>query len=171
MEELVKRAKRGDKDAFAGLYEQIYVELYRYARYMLNSIQDAEDAVSETIVDAYNGISRLRNDKLFKSWIFKILFIKCKCKMAEYCKDNKNLSLDSDVVTWQEEATEMEYDEWVALKLALNELSFEERCIITYNIIGGYNSREIAKILDINRNTVRSKMNRALDKIRLRMED
>lgn len=167
MEGLVEKAKSGDKTAFAKLYEQIYIELYRYARYMLSNVQDAEDVVSETIIDAYNGISHLRNNKLFKNWIFKILFIKCKCKMAEYY--NKNMPLD-DVSQLEVEALEMGYDEWIDLKIALNELSFEERCIVTYNIIGGYNSREIAKILDLNRNTVRSKLNRALDKIRLRME-
>ena len=50
---LVKRAKRGDVDAFAELYGKIYEKLYRFAFYMLKNAQDAEDAVSEAVTDAF----------------------------------------------------------------------------------------------------------------------
>ena len=164
-ESLIRQAKKGDKAAFALLYETIYTDLYRVAYYMLSNSQDAEDAVSETIIDAYKGICKLKDEKAFKNWIFKILYVKCKRKMAEYYE--RNIPLDE---VEHLEANAEEKEVWLSFKMALSNLNYEERCIVTYHIVGGYNSKEIAKILDINRNTVRSKLSRALEKIRLRME-
>ena len=50
---LVKSAKKGNRHSFAVLYSQIYKELYRYALFTLRNQQDAEDCVSEAVIDAY----------------------------------------------------------------------------------------------------------------------
>lgn len=50
---LIQRAKRGDIKAFSELYSRIYVELYRFALYTLKHPQEAEDAVSDTVMAAY----------------------------------------------------------------------------------------------------------------------
>lgn len=165
MESLVKQAKAGDKSAFALLYEQIYKEMYKFAYCMLSNGFDAEDAVSETVIDAYKGIKTLKDDKLFKNWIFKILSIKCRRKMAEFY--DKKVSLEE---AGELKAESRENAEWFDLKTAFEELNYEERCIVTYNIVGGYSSREIGKFLNLNSNTVRSKLNRAVKKMKLKME-
>ena len=51
--EIVKQAKASDAAAFAELYESVYKDLYRFAYYTLKHPQDAEDVVSETVIDAY----------------------------------------------------------------------------------------------------------------------
>ena len=71
--DLVKRAKSGDKDAFAKLYTAYKDKLYRYAYFKLGDPDDALDAVSECITQAYWGISSLKSEKAFSGWIFKIL--------------------------------------------------------------------------------------------------
>ena len=76
---LVLRAKRtGDVHAFAGLYAQIYKDLYRFAVCTLQNLHDAEDAVSETVLDAFAQIGSLRKPESFKSWMFAILSVKCR---------------------------------------------------------------------------------------------
>ena len=45
------------KDEFIELYTGIYKDLYRYALYILCNKEDAEDAVSEAVVDAYAAVS------------------------------------------------------------------------------------------------------------------
>ena len=74
----VKKAKRGDAAAFARLYEQIYPDLYRFALYTLKHTSDAEDAVSETVTDAFASIRKLKKAESFKGWMFRILYNKCK---------------------------------------------------------------------------------------------
>ena len=73
----IRRAKRGDTKAFSVLYSRNYTDMYRFALYMLGSPHDAEDAVSDTVISAYEGITRLRKDESFRSWIFTILSNRC----------------------------------------------------------------------------------------------
>ena len=77
MIELVSRAKQQDSHAFAELYEMVYQDLYRMALYTLGNPQDAENVVSDTVLDAYCNIGKLREAAAFKGWIFKILSNKC----------------------------------------------------------------------------------------------
>ena len=63
---LIRRARRGDIQAFGVLYGRIYKELYRFALYTMRHKQDAEDVVSETVVAAYEGIDRLKKEEFPK---------------------------------------------------------------------------------------------------------
>ena len=67
--EYVSRAKQGDAQSFAMLYDQVAKDLYRVALYTLGNPQDAEDVVSETFLEAYKGLRNLRDDSKFKAWI------------------------------------------------------------------------------------------------------
>lgn len=80
------------KDEFIELYTAVYKDLYRYALYVLGNREDAEDAVSEAVVDAYAEFGKLRDKGAFKGWIFKILSAKCKRRLKGYV--NKTLELD-----------------------------------------------------------------------------
>lgn len=163
---LVQKAKNGDKKAFAELYSVIYEEMYRYAFCVLQDSFDAEDVVSDTVLDAYRSLRLLKENKLFKNWIFKILSNKCKRKMATYYEKNVSLNEEIEVETKLSSDTE----DIIDLKNAFKELSFEEKFIVTYKAIQGYSSKEIGKILNLKENTVRSKLKRAIDKMKCRME-
>ena len=62
---LIQRAKRGDIKAFSELYSRIYVELYRFALYTLKHPQEAEDAVSDTVMAAYEKDIRFEKRGVF----------------------------------------------------------------------------------------------------------
>lgn len=163
--QLVKKAKQGDVDAFAKLYEEIYEKMYRFAFYTLRNTADAEDVVSEAVIDAFASISKLRAEEAFKSWIFRILSNKCKDRLKEYGRKTEELKshhIDSMKGEGLEEA--------VIVRKIFFELSDEERLIIGMHLFCGYTSREIAGILDINENTVRSRESRGLKKMAAKME-
>ena len=65
LRQLVSNAKKGDRDAFSSLYETVYTDLYRFALYCLNNPSDAEDAVSETVLDAWQELPHLRRPGSF----------------------------------------------------------------------------------------------------------
>ena len=90
---LIQRAKRGDIKAFSELYSRIYVELYRFALYTLKHPQEAEDAVSDTVMAAYEKISGLKKEESFRSWIFTILSNHCK---SQFQKRRQADELDED---------------------------------------------------------------------------
>ncbi len=157
--QLIKKAKAGDTTAFATLYETIYKDLYRFALYTLKNPSDAEDVVSESVIDAFSQIRKLRKEESFKAWIFKILSNKCRQKFK-----TQHLSLEE--IPWDfpdTSSSNLETD--TLIREEFFSLSNEERLIISMHLFAGYKSREIAKILHMNENTIRSKESRALKKI------
>lgn len=55
-------------------------------------METSRSLVSEAVVDAYQSYGKLRNQEAFRSWIFKILTVKCKRKLKEYV--NKTVELE-----------------------------------------------------------------------------
>ena len=162
----IKMAKSGDANAFAELYREIYLDLYRFALYTLRSPADAEDAVSETVMDAFTSIRKLRSEESFKAWIFKILSAKCKRKMKY-----QQSYLDELPENISDEGSSGDLAELIDLRNYFLQLKDEERLIISMHIFAGYTSQEIAKILHMNPNTVRSKESRALKRLSDRLRD
>lgn len=156
--ELVRQAASGDVHAFALLYETIYKDLYRFALYTLHHAQDAEDAVSETVTDAFAQIHTLRDDAAFKSWIFRILTAKCSRRIRQYL--NRETALDEAICSPAPEP-----DEHLDLRRAFASLPDEDRLILSMNLFAGYSSQEIGSQLNMNANTVRSRQSRALKKL------
>jgi len=147
-----------DANTFSKMYESIYKDLYRFAFYMMKHAQDAEDAVSESVISAYENIRKLNNEKAFKSWMFTILANKCKKKLMNIT--NKELPLES-----YEAKTEQDMGISVDIKKAFLILTEEERLIIALSVFGGYTSNEIGTMQKINASTVRSKRKRAFEKM------
>ena len=147
-------------------YRQVYRDLYRFALYTLGNPQDAEDVVSDAVVDAYQSYGKLRNQEAFRAWIFKILTAKCKRKLKEYV--NKTVELEESGLA--QEDREWTVEESQDVRDAFFTLSEEERLIISMSVFGGYNSREIGESLLIRDTTVRSKLSRAFDKMQKVLE-
>ena len=154
---LIRRARRGDIQAFGVLYGRIYKELYRFALYTMRHKQDAEDVVSETVIAAYENLPQLRNEKAFHAWIFKILVNICNKKLRQ--------KVERPIEERPEESEHPDYAQAYDVKNAFQELSEEEREIVGLTVFGGYTSLELGQMLGINSNTVRSKRSRALDKL------
>lgn len=160
--ELIRRAKRGDAKAFSTLYAQIYKELYRFALYMTRHTQDAEDAVSEAVISAFENMNRLKKEESFKSWMFTILGNQCKQMMKKEQKENlKRIETEPE-----KSGAEPDYAQWHDVRRAFAELDEEERMIVAFSVFGGYRSEEIARMMDKNAATVRSRKSRALEKMR-----
>ena len=167
--QLVSLAKRRNPHAFAELYRLVYRDLYRTALYTLGNPEDAENVVSDTVLDAYSGIEKLRDEGAFRGWIFRILDNKMKRLMREYVKRRENEACDyleySEVLPAKGNVME-KVENQTMVEQAFKVLSDEEKEIVTMTIYGEYDSGEIADILKLNRNTVRSKYSRALGKMR-----
>lgn len=143
---------------FTELYSIVYEELYRFAFCMMRQSHDAEDAVSEAVVLAYENIQSLRKEEAFRSWIFQITANVCKRKL----KDKSRLEVElTENQRLYEEDRELQLD----IHNALFELNEEERCIVAMSALGGYNSAEIGTMMNLNSNTVRSKRKRAIEKL------
>lgn len=159
--ELVRKAQKGDTKAFSQLYAGIYRDLYKFALYMTKHPQDAEDAVSETVITAFENISQLKKEESFKNWMFTILNRKCMRIL------NKRFAQNEPQEEEKNQASENpDYAQQTEVREAFASLEEEERAILSFSVFGGYKSEEIAKMLEKNPATVRSKKSRALGKMR-----
>ncbi|SDB03820.1 RNA polymerase sigma factor [Eubacterium oxidoreducens] len=168
MKWLVKAARRGDTHAFATLYETVYEDMYRYALYLLKRPEDAADAVSDAVTDAFAQMKQLKNPDAFKSWIFKILNHKCKQKMRDYVSEPVELTDEGLERTTLVETPIDQLDQLYVREL-FDSLPALDREIIGLHIFAGYTAREIAQLYGMNENTVRSRESRALKKLRAQL--
>lgn len=169
--QVVCRARQGDKESFAEVYRQIAGDLYKFALYSLGNSHDAQDAVSETFVEAYKGIKNLRDENSFKSWIMRILSIRCKRRIGQYISGRNELDIDDFLdLTDESEDIQAQSTQRIMLLRALASLTAEERQIVALAVIEGYTVRETAQILGSPQGTVSSKLYRTLKKLRAQME-
>lgn len=166
-------AMKEDNMAFEKIYRSVYVDLYKMAYYFVGNEELAKDIVGETVLDAYVGITKLRDASKFEPWILKILTNKCNRKLKEkYEKFSvfhpKARNIDDFELKAKEQFSEKE--EKTDVQIALSKLSKEDRMIVTLCIVEGYKSHEVAKILSMNPSTVRSRLNRALQKMKKYLE-
>ena len=162
-EKLINEAIAGSKEAFCSLYGEYKDRLYRYALYRLGDPTDAEDAVSDCVLAAWQGIGNLRSGKAFGSWIFRILSNCCASRIKEMIGTRENLERLYDAGTGSISAPpslSMELAE------ALAQLGDDDRDIVLLSVIGGLNSTEIASLTDLAPGSVRSKLSRSLAKMR-----
>ena len=157
----VIKAKQGNKEAFADLYEEVNKDLYRIACYTLANVEDAKDAVSETAIAAFLGIKSLRDPERFGTWIMKILSNKCKSKIREYAYNN-TVNLDS---VPEVEALSKDMELRVDLLSALATLDYETKMIVLLTVFSGYKSSEIGHIFGLGGSKVRSRYRRATKKL------
>ena len=165
MEELINLAKSGDKDAFTTLILQNKRELYNIARSKLSSENDIEDAVQETVIKAYLKINSLKDDSKFKYWLFKILINECnkiyrQRKIQEVSIENLGDTFTNDMNDYEK-----------VYKEIMNLLNDDEKILITLFYSSGYTTKEISKFLKKNENTVKTKLRRIREKLKVKLDD
>lgn len=163
--DLIKKARDGDKNAFAKLYISYKDKLYRYAYFKLGNTHDAMDAVSSCITQAYLSIYTLKSEKAFSAWIFKILYRECCTILGKRAVDSQNQDFN-ELNIKANQIVELAPE----LKEALSILYDDEKDIVLLSVIAGYNSKEIGNMFGIKASTVRSKLSRALAKMRKYLE-
>lgn len=160
-------AAAGSKEAFCELYGKYRDRLYRYALYRLGDPSDAEDAVSECVLAAWQGLPGLRKPKAFGSWIFRILHACCAKRIKDSVRLRENmLRIYTEGGSGPSDVGSSPASLSVELTEALAQLDEEERSIVLLSVLGGLTSREISEITSLTPGAVRSKLSRSLAKMR-----
>jgi RNA polymerase sigma factor, sigma-70 family len=156
---LVNKAKKGDKEAFSKLIKDIRVDLYKISKGFFKNEEDVKDVISETILTAYEKINTLENDKLFKTWIIRILINKCNDTLK---KNSKIIFLNNEISEQTHEDNQIEYyDLYNAIKL-LNE---DIQNIVILYYFNDLSISEISKITNIKEGTIKSRLARGREKL------
>lgn len=164
MELMIKRAQKGDKEAFIKLMEKYTQDMYKVAKSRLNSEEDIGDAIQETILSAYKNICVLKNTNYFKTWLIRILINKCNDIIA----NNKNIVYVEEYYenSIKDEISQDKFENNITFKEVLENLSEAYRIVVVLYYVNGFNTREISEILNEKEGTIKSRLSRAREKLR-----
>lgn len=161
IEDLVEKAKNGDKDAYSKLIVSIQNDLYKVAYSRLKNSEDSKDAVQETIINAYIGIYKLKDNKLFKTWITKILINKCN---QIYSKHKRKSEIDEKYVNSNQ--TIEYFEDNLDFDIMIDSLDEKAKTIFRLHYEDGLSIKQIASRLKMNENTIKTILSRGRNKIK-----
>lgn len=171
MEELINEILHGNINALDELVQYILPTLYYIAEKRLKSEADANDAIQETLIKFYKNLNKLEHKEYFKSWIIEILKNECN-KIYNSRKKNINI-LERETILTEEEMLENpmdDVDRELDFNIMIENLSDDEKMLLKLHYEDGYETSEIADMLNQNINTIRSKILRAKIKIKNKMK-
>ena len=162
---LIKRSKRGDKEALLSLVMNQDTDYYKLAYSYMKNKDDALDAMQDMIVILYEKVCTLKNNKAFYSWS-KTILVNC-CK--KILRDQKKLVSIDDIKEVPYEM-EMDFEEQLVLGTYLAKLNpiHEEVIRLKYIVDLDYNA--IASLLGIPLGTVKSRIHTAMTALKKDME-
>lgn len=166
MEELVKQAKKGNKEAFTELMLFLKQDLYKISKMRLQNDDDIYDAIQETMLMAFKSIKKLKYNEYFKTWIIRILINECN-KIYKKRKHNETVILSDIRETEDTSVNDIEeLNNKIDIENICKNLKYEERMIIILYYMERYTDKEIGEILNLKENTVKTKRVRAKEKMR-----
>ncbi|MCM3766388.1 RNA polymerase sigma factor [Neobacillus niacini] len=153
----IKKAQKGDKKAFVVIVKDIEDTLYKVAKSILHNDDDCADALQEAILKAYSSIHNLRDVRIFKTWMVRIVMNCC----YDILRKNKKVV---PIQEWMEQGTPDDRSDF-ELTDALKSLEEDLRVPVTLYYLKEWSVREIAQALDIPDGTVKSRLSRARMKL------
>ncbi len=147
----VKKAQRHDKDAFIELMQFYMKDMYRTAIAILMNEEDAADALQDTILTCWEKLATLRKPEFFKTWMTRILI--------NHCYDILRQNAVYETIEAYEEPSQCdEYN--VELKEAYASIDEWYRLPMELYYSQGFKLREIAEILSVPLNTIKTRVSR-----------
>lgn len=163
MELLVKKAKRGDAEAFITLIEENKQGMYKVARGFLRSEEDVADAMAETVLNCYEKIVTLKDNAYFKTWMIRILINNCKDILQ---KQRRDVPVEDIPEAWEERHT----GDIREFRELIEPLGEQDRSIFTLYYVYGMKVKEIAADMGMKESTVLSRLKRGREALRDGME-
>ncbi|MBM4438348.1 MAG: RNA polymerase sigma factor [Actinobacteria bacterium] len=164
------RAKRGDDQAFIQLVEHYYPRCLRFARNMLGSEQDAEEAVQDTFVRVHDSFPRFREDARFDPWLFQILANRCRTLMARNRRHRSVIEYGEIPLTASAEH-EIGADWAEEVRVVLDTLPVEQREAFLLRHVEDLSYEDISAMTGAGLSALRMRVKRACDALRTRLTE
>ena len=163
-----KKAKRpvnSDMDKqrkYEALVRAYHRDLFRYAYWLCKDKSIAEDLVQETCLRAWKSLDSLQDEKAAKSWLITILrrenarrFERKQFDLVDIDDHGNDASVSDDP---------HHQHQWLQVQIMKLEIDYREPLFL--QVIGGVSGDEIADILDLNKNTVMTRLFRARNQLK-----
>ncbi|EOA6544631.1 TPA: sigma-70 family RNA polymerase sigma factor [Vibrio vulnificus] len=147
---------------YEALVRAYHRDLYRYAYWLCKDQSIAEDLVQETCLRAWKSLDSLQDDKAAKSWLITIL----RRENARRFERKQFDLVDIDDYGNDAKVTDDEHHQQEWLQAQIMKLDVEYREPLFLQVVGGFSGEEIGDILDLNKNTVMTRLFRARNQLK-----
>ena len=173
--QLIQQVLQGDQEAFALLVNKYQKGVHALAWRKIGDFHIAQEITQDAFLRAYQKLETLKNHNLFGGWLYVIASRLC----ADWF-EKKSLPEQSLEVTDMSEVNHVSYSRYVAqkqeaeadetrrevVKKLLQKLPESERTVMTLHYLGEMTIKTISEFLGVSPNTVKSRLNRARNRLR-----
>ena len=171
---LVERAKRGDGEAYGEIVIRYQALAQRTAYVILRDADAAQDVAQEAFVKAYRSLDRFREGAPIRPWLLRIVANEAinRAKAASRRHEvDLEVAENAPAGTASPEAQALATERREVLVQALNEMKEDDRIVIAYRYFFDLTEAEMADALGIARGTVKSRLSRAISRLREQLRD
>ena len=180
--DLVVRAKEGDADAYAQLVTMHQTIAFRTAWLITGSAAEAEDAAQEALIKAYRALGRFRMGAPFRPWLLTIVANEARNRRVAHARRDRLVRRVHDEEGAVEErrpggavpspeAALLDSEQRARLLDAVAGLPDSYRLVVACRYLLELSEAETAAVLHLHRGTVKSRLSRALARLREEMGD
>jgi RNA polymerase sigma-70 factor (ECF subfamily) len=181
--ELVRKARDGDLESYDELVRRYQERIYATIYHMTSNHEDANDLAQEAFIKAFHALKSFKGGSSFYTWVYRIAvnktinFLKQRKNKAQMSLDDLdfNAEHDPDLVALISDKTPRREVNLAELQEKLNgamqKLSEPHRLVVTLHDVQGLSHEEIAKIMDCNIGTVRSRLFYARQQLQAYLSD
>lgn len=167
---LLCRAQKGDTDAFSEWIAPYETQVYRVCLHLTGNQEDAADCSQEAFIKAYRSIKSFRGDARPQTWLYRIAYNTCLDAMRKRRPQESLDAMEEDGAVFQDTSPQpyeqLEKKERMrVLQNALNALPEIYKSVLVLQL-QGLSYAEIGQVVDISEGTVKSRVNRAKDKLK-----
>jgi RNA polymerase sigma-70 factor (ECF subfamily) len=161
--DMVSKQRRYDS-----LVRALHTDIYRYGYWLCGDKHVAEDITQETFLRAWRSLDSLKDEKAAKAWLITILRRE---NARRFERKQFNYSdVEQEFIEDTFSSSTEDHAEQHLLQRQISKLELEYREPLLLQVIGGFSGEEIAKILDLNRNTVMTRLFRARNQLKDALE-
>ena len=180
--DLVHASKNGDVAAFEQLVKRYDRRLFRIAQHVTHNREDAEDAVQDAFLKAFQHLGEFREDSKFSTWLIRITLNQSLMKVRKQRRAIREVSLEEDFQAG-EDMHPMEVIDWAPdpeqlyrtaelrdiLIKALRELRPILRAVFVLRDIEGLSTAQTAEVLNLSQVAVKARLWRGRLQLRERL--
>lgn len=170
----VRKARRGDEQAFAALVRAVQRPVYGLCLRLLRTEAEACEVAQETFLRAYQNLDRYDESRPFDLWALTIARNLCldilrrRTRLRTENVDEHAQALPSGEASLEEEAIAKQ--ERRSLEEAMATLSVQDREVLALYYVQKRTTREIAQVMNVAPGTIMARLFRAREKLRRRMQ-